>query len=125
MLTVYYDGKCGLCRREIRYYRNIAPPEQFDWVDITEQPKRFRANGLQLSDGLRELHVQEAEGKIHKGIDAFIHIWQRLPYWHLLARVLSLPGIKWLANRAYGVFARWRFARLTHCQLAMEEEAEK
>jgi predicted DCC family thiol-disulfide oxidoreductase YuxK len=24
MITVFYDGKCGLCRREIEYYKRIA-----------------------------------------------------------------------------------------------------
>ena len=34
MITVFYDGQCGLCRREIDYYRRIAPSGLFDWVDI-------------------------------------------------------------------------------------------
>ena len=34
MITVFYDGQCGLCRGEIDYYRRIAPSGLFDWVDI-------------------------------------------------------------------------------------------
>ena len=36
MITVLYDGKCGLCRKEINHYRKIAPDNIFDWQDITE-----------------------------------------------------------------------------------------
>ena len=35
MITVFYDGKCSLCSKEIKYYRNIAPVETFYWLDIT------------------------------------------------------------------------------------------
>ena len=32
---VLYDGKCGLCNKEILYYQTIAPKGKFEWVDIT------------------------------------------------------------------------------------------
>ncbi|MEC9079196.1 MAG: DCC1-like thiol-disulfide oxidoreductase family protein, partial [Pseudomonadota bacterium] len=31
MITVFFDGKCGLCSREIRHYQKIAPAERFCW----------------------------------------------------------------------------------------------
>ena len=36
MITVFYDGKCGLCAREIGYYRRIAPDGVFVWQDVSE-----------------------------------------------------------------------------------------
>ena len=30
MITVFYDGKCGLCSKEIKYYRRIAISGVFD-----------------------------------------------------------------------------------------------
>ncbi|MDG1286309.1 MAG: DCC1-like thiol-disulfide oxidoreductase family protein [Rickettsiales bacterium] len=45
MLTVYYDGKCGLCNKEIRYYQRIAPVGVFLWVDVTQKADDFVAKG--------------------------------------------------------------------------------
>jgi len=35
MITVFYDGQCGLCLKEINHYKKIAPPNIFEWKDIT------------------------------------------------------------------------------------------
>ena len=41
MIKVFYDGKCGLCAKEINHYKEIAPQGIFEWVDVTESPKRL------------------------------------------------------------------------------------
>ncbi|MDV2858555.1 DCC1-like thiol-disulfide oxidoreductase family protein [Oceanimonas sp. CAM02] len=32
MLTVFYDGRCGLCDREIAFYRRRAKPGSVRWL---------------------------------------------------------------------------------------------
>ncbi len=122
MITVFYDGKCGLCSKEILYYRRIAPDGVFDWQDITVSSKDLNAQGITLSDGLRLLHAMDSHGRLHVGVDAFILIWKQLRYWKLLAWVISLPIIRSIAQGAYTGFANWRFNRLAHCQLAEQNE---
>lgn len=112
MITVFYDGKCGLCRREIAHYRQIAPAGRFDWVDITTTPKPFTALGLRVEDGLRVLHARDGSGRLHRGVDAFIAIWSGLPRWWVLGRLGTLPLIHPLLIFAYRRFADWRFKRL-------------
>ena len=34
LIKVFYDGKCGLCSKEINYYKKIAPKNTFEWYDI-------------------------------------------------------------------------------------------
>ncbi len=58
MITVFFDGKCGLCFKEISYYRKIAPDEIFIWQDITKSADDLKANGISLSKGLKLLHVE-------------------------------------------------------------------
>jgi len=112
VITVFYDGKCGLCRREIHHYRNIAPEGVFEWVDITVSPAGFNALGFSLSEGLKALHVRDNEHVIHKGVDAFIIIWQALPGWRMLGSTVRLPFIRPVAASLYNTFASWRFNRL-------------
>lgn len=122
MITVYYDGKCGLCSREINHYRKIAPAGIFDWQDITVSADSLKEEGISLSQGLKLLHAKDADGTLCIGVDAFILIWKQLKRWRLLAAVMALPVIRQTANFLYQAFANWRFNRLEHCQLAAKHE---
>ena len=118
MLTVYYDGKCGLCRREIEYYKRVAPPGGFLWQDIANDPTSLTDLNVSQADALRRLHARDAAGTVYVGVAAFIAIWQGLNYWKYLALIFKLPLLKAIASVVYDRFADYRFSRLTHCQLA-------
>lgn len=122
MVTVFYDGKCGLCSKEINHYRKIAPSDIFNWQDITESADELNKEGISLSEGLRLLHAKDEEGLVHVGVDAFILIWKQLRRWRVLAFLVGLPIIRQIANAAYRTFANWRFKKLEHCQLAARQE---
>ncbi len=116
MITVFYDGKCGLCSREITHYRKVAPEGIFDWQDITVSTtvstNVLEQYGISYIDALKRLHVSDQHDKIHVGVDAFILIWENLENWRFLSKIVSLPGLRHVANSAYGAFANWRFKRL-------------
>lgn len=113
MITVYYDGKCGLCRREISHYQRIAPEGLFNWVEITSNPAPFLAKGFRVEEGLKALHVEDETGKMHIGVAAFIIIWSKLPRpWPLLAALFHVPLLLPLAEKIYAVFAAWRYRKL-------------
>ena len=116
MITIFYDGKCGLCAKEINYYRRIAPVGIFNWQDITESDDELKKEGISLSEGLRLLHAKDNQGRIHIGVDAFILIWKQLKWWRNLAFFFGLPIIYQIADFLYRYFANWRFKRLKHCQ---------
>ena len=118
MLTVYYDGKCGLCRGEIEYYKRVAPPGRFLWQDIANDPTSLADLNVSQADALRRLHARDAAGTVYVGVAAFIAIWQGLNYWKYLALMFKLPFLKTVASVVYDRFADYRFSRLTHCQLA-------
>ena len=69
MITVFYDGKCGLCSKEIRHYRAIAPGGIFHWQDVNDCPEELAALGISLSQGLRLLHAKDAGGTVHTGVE--------------------------------------------------------
>ena len=117
MISVFYDGKCGVCNREIEYYKRIAPSAVFEWIDITINSQSFIALGFSVKDGLRLLHVKDANQKMHIGADAFIIIWQQIPWWRILAILVNFPLIKPIANKVYRCFADWRFKHLGYNNL--------
>ena len=125
MITVYFDGKCGLCAREINHYRRIAPHGVFIWRDVTLYSTGLAELGVSRVEALRLLHATDSTGQRHVGVDAFILIWRQLgPGWRLLARLVGAGPIKPIAKHLYIRFADWRFSRLSHCQIAAREEDE-
>lgn len=125
MIDVFYDGKCGLCSKEIIYYRRIAQDGVFNWFDIATDPTPLIEHKISQSEALRRLYVRDDEGGWHIGADAFIVIWRRLKYWKMLAAIVALPGVKQAARWFYNRFADYRFARLAHCQIAVKNEVSK
>ena len=121
MIKVLYDGKCGLCNREIDYYKSIARKNVFSWLDVANEPHFLDEFNISQADALRRLHVIDVSGRIHIGVAAFAIIWQKLAYWRYLAVIVKLPVILPLTNAAYNMFAYYRFSRLPHCKLAIKQ----
>jgi predicted DCC family thiol-disulfide oxidoreductase YuxK len=122
MISVFFDGNCNLCSKEINYYQRIAPKNTFNWVDITKTPGELDKFEIKLSDGLRLMHVADSNGNIFTGVDAFIIMWKQIKYWKFLGLFVSLPIVKQIANLLYQYFADWRFNRYEHCLIAQENE---
>lgn len=116
MITVFFDGKCGLCSKEIQHYQRIAPMGVFDWQDITQTTDLLQQHGISIESALKLLHAVDQHGNVHIGVDAFILIWKQLRAWKLMAFIVDLPIIRQLANFTYRRFAEWRFKRLPHCK---------
>jgi predicted DCC family thiol-disulfide oxidoreductase YuxK len=121
MIEVFFDGKCGLCSKEISYYQGIAPVGIFVWMDIANDPAPLQEHGITQADALRHLHVRDTDGQWHKGAAAFIIIWKHLSYWRLLSAFVGLPIIRHIASALYNKFADYRFAKLAHCQVAKNQ----
>ncbi|MEY8767985.1 thiol-disulfide oxidoreductase DCC family protein [Francisella philomiragia] len=118
MIKVFYDGKCGLCSKEINHYKNIAPENIFEWIDITEiSEENLNKEDLDTLSCMKLFHVKDNEGKFHTGVDAFIIIWSQLNKWRKLATIIKLPLIYSFAKIIYSLFAKWRFNCLTHCKI--------
>ena len=120
-IIVFYDGKCGLCSKEINYYMKLDKEDRFKWVDITVTTDELENIGISQSDALMNLHALDNHGNLNVGVDAFILMWRHLPGWRVLATVTSLPLIKSFAQFAYRLFARWRFNRLGYCELPTKQ----
>jgi predicted DCC family thiol-disulfide oxidoreductase YuxK len=122
MITVYYDGKCGMCSKEIRHYKQLARPDIFIWHDVATDPSLIEPLGVPLVDALRRLHARDAEGNWHIGVAAFILIWRHLGRlkWSSMAWFLKLPLMFQIATFAYNKLSDHRFANLAHCQMALK-----
>lgn len=107
-LTVYYDGACPLCSREINHYRQKDTAGRLRLVDIAAPGFDAGAAGLDPVAVNKFLHVRLPDGALVTGLLAFTAIWDVLPGFGLLARAARLPLINPLLRAGYRVFAALR-----------------
>jgi predicted DCC family thiol-disulfide oxidoreductase YuxK len=112
MEILFYDAQCPLCRREIALLQRLARPT-LAFQDI----HAARDEGLPSRETLlKTLHLQCESGVMTTGLAANIAAWQHTPF-GVVWRVLLVPGIRAVAERAYNYWAWRRYARLYSCAL--------
>jgi predicted DCC family thiol-disulfide oxidoreductase YuxK len=109
--VMFFDGACPLCRREVAHYRRLDRAGAVRWVDIAADPASLAPLGVLPAAAMRRLHALDSRGRLQTGAWAFAAIWEALPYYRWLARLVRLPGVLPLLDRAYLRFADWRFKR--------------
>lgn len=124
MLTVFYDERCPLCSAEIDYYKNLRSAEPVCWQGIQESREDRAKLGISDYQALMSLHVVDSEGRIFKGVDAFVRLWRVLPGWKWLAKLVALPPVLGVFKVAYAYFAQRRFKKYAHC-LAVDQDCNQ
>ena len=124
MLSVFYDGRCGLCDREIAFYRQHADADSVLWLDIWQQADALQAAGLTQAQCLQELHLIDEELQLHTGVDAFLLLWQTVPKLRGLAKLARFAPFRLLLVWGYKLFLVWykRQAHVQACLLADKKE---
>ena len=107
-LTIFYDGGCPLCRREIAYYRRRQGASELSWVDVSRAPEGEVAPGLSKSQALARFHTLRPDGTLISGGAAFAELWAALPGFRPLGRVLRTWPMVWALNWGYLLFLKVR-----------------
>lgn len=113
-VSMLFDGGCPLCSKEVAHYRRMDKTGEVKWADINANPEILAQYGIGYEAAMRYLHVID-NGKIVVGVPAFAVIWEQLPYYRQLVRIISLPGVMAILDRLYRIFAKKRFARRMAC----------
>jgi predicted DCC family thiol-disulfide oxidoreductase YuxK len=105
-LTVWYDGQCPLCRREIALMRRLDRAERIDFVDVAE-PDSPVSCPVDREALLARFHARE-DGRLLVGAAAFAAMWRAIPLLRPLGLLARSPFVLRMLERAYGVFLRLR-----------------
>ena len=101
-ITVCYNGACPVCRAEIDHYRGQADPASgLAWLDAAGDPATAARHGLTGEDPFRRLHAVTADGRVLAGMEAFAAVWDRLPRYRWLARLVRRPVVRPVADVLY------------------------
>ena len=106
-LTVYYDGACSICRREIALMRTLDRREHFQLIDFSGPEFREADCGLSCERLSAVIHAQWADGTLIEGVEVFRAMWTAVGL-KLLARISRWPVMNSLLLRGYAWFAQHR-----------------
>lgn len=104
-LSVYFDGACHLCSREIEHYRKRDPQGRIHFVDISAPGFDAAAQGLDPVRVQKVMHVRLPSGELATGVQAFVEIWKALPEFARLAKLAQSPLVRPFLNGGYAMFA--------------------
>jgi predicted DCC family thiol-disulfide oxidoreductase YuxK len=101
VLTVLYDGNCGLCRASVARVRGIDRGDRIELLDLHEPSAATRFPQVNREEAMRLMQAVDPSGKVYSGVDAWARIGLALPGWKLIAWLLLVPGIHFVAGQIY------------------------
>lgn len=104
-----YDGHCRFCTEQTQRLGRMAHG-RIEMRDF-QQPGALDAFPTLTHEAcMRELKVVEPDGRISGGAEAIVRVLRAArPLLGRLALVYYVPGVRWLADRAYRFVANRRY----------------
>jgi predicted DCC family thiol-disulfide oxidoreductase YuxK len=100
-VTVWFDGGCPLCVREIALMRRLDRDRRIAFVDVHAPGAACPLDAATL---LARFHARERGGDIISGAAAFAAMWRAIPWLRPLGLLARIPPVLWLLEAAYRGF---------------------
>ena len=113
-LELFYDGACPLCARETRALRRLDRQGRLRLTDLAAPGFDPAEAGVPMERLLARIHGRLPDGTIVEGVEVFRKAYEAVGLRFLVAPT-RLPGLSWLLDRAYDVFARNRLRLTGRC----------
>ena len=104
-LTVWFDGGCPLCAREIALYRRLDRRGRVSFCDISEADA---VCPIDRSELLARFHAKERNRPIVSGAAAFAAMWRAIPVLRPFGELARIPALLWMLERLYLGFLKIR-----------------
>lgn len=104
-IQLLYDGDCPLCLREVNFLRTKnADRDVVAFMDIADPNY---SGPVDYATAMEQIHAIMPDGRIISGVAVFREIYSALDMGWVYA-ITRLPGLNWLAERVYGLWAAYR-----------------
>ncbi len=104
-VTIWFDGACPLCLREIALMRRLDKQGAIAFIDATSVDASCPIDPALL---LQRFHAREGDGPLLHGAAAFAAMWRAIPLLYPLGLAARLPPLLWVMEGAYRAFLRLR-----------------
>lgn len=114
-LTVYFDGSCPLCQREIGYYRGKQGADAIEWIDVSVDDPQ--SGDLSCDVAMKRFHVRKPDGELINGGAGFITLWQHHEAFKSWGKFFARRPFRWLVTLGYEIVLpirpaiQWLFRR--------------
>ncbi|MFN7024428.1 MAG: thiol-disulfide oxidoreductase DCC family protein [Pseudorhizobium sp.] len=103
-ITVWFDGDCPLCRREIALMRRLDRRDAIRFVDLGDPAASCPVDKGEM---LARFHAEE-DGKLFSGAAAFAAMWRAIPLLRPLGLMAGWRPLTPVFEAAYRRFLRVR-----------------
>ena len=106
-LTLFYDSHCPLCLAEMRQLKACDSAGRIRLADLHAEDFEQHYPHIDRQRAQRILHGELESGELLLGLDVTCTAWSLVGRHRWLA-LLRWPVLRWLADGAYWLFARYR-----------------
>ncbi|MCH2132186.1 MAG: lipase maturation factor family protein [Phycisphaerales bacterium] len=104
---VVYDGDCGFCRRWLKRYEAVSPPDRLAWAPYQKAAGQFP--GIPESAFAEAIHLVQPDGSSARGAEAVYEIMDRVDVRSWPLRLYRwLPPFRGVSNLGYRLVANHR-----------------
>jgi predicted DCC family thiol-disulfide oxidoreductase YuxK len=117
-LTVFFDGACPICVREIVLMRRLDRRRRLVCCDFSRPDYDTASINISPAELGRVIHARWADGSVITGVDVFRAMWEAVGL-GLLAKLSRLSLVEPLVLKTYAWFARnrlWLTGRSHPCK---------
>jgi predicted DCC family thiol-disulfide oxidoreductase YuxK len=103
-VTVWFDGACPLCAREIAFMRRLDRKQAVRFIDVSTDTSSCPIEPVLL---LERFHAQE-NGELLSGAAAFAAMWRALPVLRPLGLIARNRLVLACLEKLYVAFLKYR-----------------
>jgi predicted DCC family thiol-disulfide oxidoreductase YuxK len=119
-LTIFFDGACPICNREIALMKRLDRRRQLEFCDFSAKEYDGASSGFAAADLATVIHARWVDGSVITGVEVFRAMWEAVGL-GVLSRLSRLSLVEPLVLKAYAWFARNRMRLTGRSHVCAEE----
>jgi predicted DCC family thiol-disulfide oxidoreductase YuxK len=113
-VTVYFDGECPLCTREVDLVRRLDRRSRIRFTDIAAPGFDAAVIGRTHDELMARIHAQLPDGTLVEGVEVFRQMYGATGFGPLVS-LTRIPGVSHLLDASYRWFAKNRLRITGRC----------
>ena len=107
-LTIFFDGGCPLCKREVDFLQSRNQKEYLSFIDINSSDFSLDfKNGITYKQAMERIHGLKSDGSVIKDIKVFQEAYDLIGLGWIYAPT-KLPVFDKFIGFIYGLWAKYR-----------------